>query len=233
MSTPSRSKMRQATPSSSNTTLFTESDEVRLLKTLEKLTQSTQLSPQLTVDSENFNRINSVLNSKFTRSQVNSKLRRLRTKYHKQARSKSLIKTPHDQKLFNIARKLWGKQTKRKFERIEDRQSSDKEDQEEEANEAVVGVEAVRNGEQEEECEEVVNLEVFPALVGELSKYFPQNLVWRNALRSLGSGKLREMDEKWKSIGIEEAKIVIKKAELVKQQTLLIKEVLGDPANGN
>ncbi|XP_044504557.1 GLABROUS1 enhancer-binding protein-like [Mangifera indica] len=233
MSTPSRSKMRQPTPSSSNTTLFTESDEVRLLKTLEKLTQSTQLSPQLTVDSENFNRINSVLNSKFTRSQVNSKLRRLRTKYHKQARSKSLIKTPHDQKLFNIARKLWGKQTKRKFERIEDRQSSDKEDQEEEANEAVVGVEAVRNGEQEEECEEVVNLEVFPALVGELSKYFPLNLVWRNALRSLGSGKLREMDEKWKSIGIEEAKIVIKKAELVKQQTLLIKEVLGDPANGN
>ncbi|KAJ0020597.1 hypothetical protein Pint_31447 [Pistacia integerrima] len=83
------------------------------------------------------------------------------------------------------------------------------------------------------EREEVVNLEAYPVLVGELSEYFPLNLVWREALRSLGSGKLREMDEKWKSIRIEEAEIVIKKAELAKEQTDLIMEVLGDSANGN
>lgn len=79
----------------------------------------------------------------------------------------------------------------------------------------------------------MVNLEDYPALVCEFSKYLPLNLVWREALRSLGSGKLREMDEKWKSIGVEEAKIVFKKAELVKEQTNLIMEVLGDSANGN
>ncbi|KAJ0084222.1 hypothetical protein Patl1_30555 [Pistacia atlantica] len=215
MSTPSKSKTRQATPSSSSAIqngggrLFTDSDEVRLLKTLEKLTKSTPPSPQITVDPETFNRISSALNSKFTQSQITYKLRTLRTKYHKQARTKSLIKTPHDQKLFKIARKIWGKQIKRKSKRRE------------------------RNDEREQERGEVVNLEDYPALVGEFSKYLPLSLVWREALRSLGSGKLREMDEKWKSIGIEEAKIVIKKAELVKEQTGLIMEVLGDSANGN
>ncbi|KAJ0021441.1 hypothetical protein Pint_32038 [Pistacia integerrima] len=218
MSTPSKSKTRQATPSSSAANqngggrLFTDSDEVRLLKTLEKLTKSTPPSPQIT-------------------SQITYKLRTLRTKYHKQARTKSLIKTPHDQKLFKIARKIWGKQIKRKSKRLGDLQSSDKEEQEEEENVALV--EAERNDEREQEREEVVNLEDYPALVGEFSKYLPLSLVRREALRSLGSGKLREMDEKWKSIGIEEAKIVIKKAELVKEQTGLIMEVLGDSANGN
>ncbi|XP_031272115.1 GLABROUS1 enhancer-binding protein-like [Pistacia vera] len=237
MSTPSKSKTRQATPSSSSANqngggrLFTDSDEVRLLKTLEKLTKSTPPSPQITVDPETFNRISSAHNSKFTQSQITYKLRTLRTKYHKQARTKSLIKTPHDQKLFKIARKIWGKQIKRKSKRLGDLQSSDKEEKEEEENAALA--EAERNDEREQEREEVVNLEDYPALVGEFSKYLPLSLVWREALRSLGSGKLREMDEKWKSIGIEEAKIVIKKAELVKEQTGLIMEVLGDSANGN
>lgn len=70
--------------------------------------------------------------------------------------------------------------------------------------------------------------------MGEFSKYQPMNLAWREALKSLGNGKLKEMNDKWMVIGIEEAKIVNKKADLVKEQTQLIMKALGNgTANGN
>lgn len=77
-------------------------------------------------------------------------------------------------------------------------------------------------------------MDQYPVLAGELSKYLPMNLVWREALKSLGNDKLKEMNDKWMLIGIEEAKIVSKKADLVKEQTQLIMKALGDgTANGN
>ncbi|KAK3175550.1 hypothetical protein Dsin_033198 [Dipteronia sinensis] len=50
----------------------------------------------------------------------------------------------------------------------------------------------------------------------------------------LGNSKLKKMNEQWMSIGIEEAKIVTKKAELVKEQTQLLMQVLQTgPKGGN
>lgn len=70
--------------------------------------------------------------------------------------------------------------------------------------------------------------------MGELSKYLPMNSVWREALKSLGNDKLKGMNDKWMGIGIEEAKIVNKKADLVKEQTQLIMKALGNgTANAN
>ncbi|KAK0605988.1 hypothetical protein LWI29_032873 [Acer saccharum] len=237
MSTPAtKSKSKQSTPSSSTSQnrsrLFTDSDEIRILKTYYKFTKSTtqssttpsasSSSSPITVDSQTFERINKAVNSKFTQSQIIDKLRRLRTKYRKQARTKSLIKTPHDQEIFNIARKMWGKKTKPKEKKVEDPVSSDdnnfneeaEEEEEEEEEEAVV----TGNEQRREE----VNLEEYPVLVSEFSKYIPVNPMWK----LLGNSKLKKMNEQWMAIGIEEAKIVTKKADLVKEQTQLLMQVL-------
>ncbi|KAM6573737.1 hypothetical protein CsatA_017817 [Cannabis sativa] len=117
MSTPKRSttttNLRSPTkspPPSSNGNsrrLFTESDEIHLLKSFLKL--SKQSSPSSAITSPNLERIQTRLDHKFTHSQIIDKLRRLRIKYHREARTKSLIKTPHDTRLHKIARKIWGK----------------------------------------------------------------------------------------------------------------------------
>ncbi|KAK3205882.1 hypothetical protein Dsin_019928 [Dipteronia sinensis] len=247
MSTPTtttttKSKSKQTTPSfttsQNHRRLFTDSDEIRILKIYYKFTKSTtqssatpssssSSSSPITVDSQTFERINKALNFKFTQSQIIDKLRKLRVKYRKQARTRSLIKTPHDQEIFNIARKIWGKKTKPKEKKVEDPVSSNfngeaeaeaeaeaEEEEEEEEEEAVV------TG--NEQRREVVNLEEYPVLVSEFSKYFPVNPMWK----LLGNSKLKKMNEQWMSIGIEEAKIVTKKAELVKEQTQLLMQVL-------
>ncbi|KAK1587342.1 hypothetical protein Q3G72_011867 [Acer saccharum] len=235
MSTPTtttKSKSKQSTPSSSTSQnrsrLFTDSDEIRILKTYYKFTKSTtqssttpsasSSSSPITVDSQTFERINKAVNSKFTQSQIIDKLRRLRTKYRKQARTKSLIKTPHDQEIFNIARKMWGKKTKPKEKKVEDPVSSDDNNFNEEAEEEEE--EAVVTG--NEQRREEVNLEEYPVLVSEFSKYIPVNPMWK----LLGNSKLKKMNEQWMAIGIEEAKIVTKKADLVKEQTQLLMQVL-------
>ncbi|KAI9196242.1 hypothetical protein LWI28_022198 [Acer negundo] len=228
MSTPTtttKSKSKQSKPSSSTSQnhrrLFTDSDEIRILKTYYKFTKSTtpsasSSSSPVTVDSQTFERINKAVNSKFTQSQIIDKLRKLRTKYRKQARTKSLIKTPHDQEIFNIARKMWGNKTKPKEKKVEDPASSDDNNFNEEAEEE----EAVVTG--NEQRREEVNLEEYPLLVSEFSKYIPVNPMWK----LLGNSKLKKMNEQWVSIGIEEAKIVTKKADLVKEQTQLLMQVL-------
>ncbi|KAJ4725000.1 mediator-associated protein 1-like [Melia azedarach] len=248
MSTPTPRKRKQSTPysppstSSQNGRVFTDSDEIRLLKTFHKVnkaTPSSSITTTFTVDSPSFKRINSALNSKFTHAQITDKLRRLRIKYHKQARSKSLIRTPHDRELFKTAKNIWGKKTKARG--VENRasrsgqgqgQGQEQVEEEEEQQQQLVG----RHDEQERERGEV-DLDEYPVLVSEFSKFLPLNVVWKEALKSLGNDKLREMNEKWMMIGLEEAKIVTKKAELVKEQTNFIMQVLGDTAtataNGN
>ncbi|TXG73761.1 hypothetical protein EZV62_002340 [Acer yangbiense] len=221
---------KQATSNFANhRRLFTDSDEIRILKTYYKFTKSTtqssttpfaSSSSPITVDSQTFERINKAVNSKFTQSQILDKLRKLRAKYRKQARTKSLIKTPHDQEIFNIARNMWGKKTKPKEKKVEDPVSSDDNNFNEEAEEEEEEEEAVVTG--NEQRREEVNLEEYPVLVSEFSKYIPVNPMWK----LLGNSKLKKMNEQWMSIGIEEAKIVTKKADLVKEQTQLLMQVL-------
>ncbi|KAK4369566.1 hypothetical protein RND71_013358 [Anisodus tanguticus] len=73
--------------------VFTENDEIQLLKFLSQ--------------SPNNNTV--TFNGNFTETQIAKKLKRLKEKYHKFARSKSLIKTPHDQKIYEFGRKIWGR----------------------------------------------------------------------------------------------------------------------------
>ncbi|KAL0390582.1 UNVERIFIED_CONTAM: hypothetical protein Scaly_0415300 [Sesamum calycinum] len=72
------------------TTLFTQKDEIDLLNSLLNSTG------------------NPICGGDFSEAQINDKIRRLKQKYHKQARSKSSIKTPHDREAYELARKIWG-----------------------------------------------------------------------------------------------------------------------------
>ncbi|KAL5803051.1 hypothetical protein ACOSQ4_031356 [Xanthoceras sorbifolium] len=51
-------------------------------------------------------------------------------------------------------------------------------------------------------------------------------------LKLLENGKLRMMNEQWMSIGIEGAKIVMKKANLVKKHTQLVMQILQNGSGG-
>ncbi|KAK1581801.1 hypothetical protein Q3G72_009122 [Acer saccharum] len=88
-------------------------------------TQSASSSSPITIDSQTFERINKSVNSKFSQSHIIDKLRKLRAKYRKQARTRSLIKTSHNQEIFNIAHKMWGRKMKPKEKKVEDPISSD------------------------------------------------------------------------------------------------------------
>ncbi|MCD9560324.1 hypothetical protein HAX54_018939 [Datura stramonium] len=81
--------------------VFTEDDEIQLLKTLSQSPNNTVASPPLS----------GLRNGNFTETQIAKKLKRLKEKYHKLARSKSLIKTPHDGEVYEIGRKIWGRHT--------------------------------------------------------------------------------------------------------------------------
>ncbi|KAE8712216.1 Detected protein of unknown function [Hibiscus syriacus] len=88
MSTPSP-PTTTATPNGRSFRVFSESDEIQILKCLIRATKS--ISPPITtVGTPTINRIIKLLNHKFSPSQINDKLSRLRDKYHKHARNKSL-----------------------------------------------------------------------------------------------------------------------------------------------
>ncbi|KAH0780721.1 hypothetical protein KY290_000319 [Solanum tuberosum] len=74
------------------TGVFTETNEIALLKTLSQ-------SPNN----------NDLRTGYFTYAQIAYKLKKLKEKYHKFARSKSQIKTPHDCEIYEIGRKIWGR----------------------------------------------------------------------------------------------------------------------------
>lgn len=78
-----------------------------------------------------------------------------------------------------------------------------------------------------------MDLQEYPGLVSELSKYLAVDSVLKEGLKMLGRDKLKEMNERWISLGIEEAMVVAKKADLVKEQTQLLMQVLKNHGNGN
>lgn len=220
--------------------VFTDSDEIRLLKSLTKAAAKSE-SPQITtVDSVVFNRINRSLGSKFTHTQISDKVRRLRAKYHKQARSKSLIRTHHDQRVFKICRKIWGKNTGNQRAKslqeagdANDGASLEEEEEKEKEEEEAVGNGGGVCGGEREEKEGGVSLEDFPALVSEFSRSFPENNVWKDGLSCLGKEKLREMNDKWMLLRIEEAKLMAKRADLVSEQTRLAMEAVVSSSKRN
>ncbi|KAK9279042.1 hypothetical protein L1049_012717 [Liquidambar formosana] len=200
--------MASHNPKSRFQRIFTEKDERGLLKALFNLTKSTRFSTSSTnIASPIYNLIAKSLSAEFSHGQITDKLRRLRQKYHKQARTKSLIKTPHDRKIYELARKIWGKNSLKK------RNSSECGDEPK----IVSGVWAARK--------EEGNLWDFPGLMGEIS-WLPENEVWREGLRCLESAELKGLNEKWILQQMEEAEVLAKMAELVHEQTKLILEAV-------
>lgn len=153
--------------------IFTEKDEIQLLKTLSQ-------SP------------NKPYNTNFTSTQIAKKLKRLKEKYHKLARSKSLIKTPHDREIYEIGRTIWGRNANA---------AKGKE---------LLGVEL------HESFEGVIILEDFTFLMNEMKAVFERNEGYycKEGLRRLGKKKLKEMNEKWMELKLEESEVMMSKAQL-------------------
>ncbi|XWS28665.1 hypothetical protein CRYUN_Cryun25bG0090400 [Craigia yunnanensis] len=193
------------TPNGRSSRVFSESDEIQILKCLIRATKSVS-PPIITVGTPTINRIVKRLYYKFTPSQISDKLRRLRDKYHRHARNKPLARTHHDRRIFKLSKRVWGKKiTPKKNDKVEERIGSGKGD-------------GVRS------------LEKFPYLVAEFSRVLPDNEVWKERMKGLEEEKLRKMDQGWVFIKVEEAKLVAKKAELIQQQ---IMEVMGETGSAN
>ncbi|GMP98895.1 hypothetical protein CsSME_00046602 [Camellia sinensis var. sinensis] len=179
-----------AAKSPSRRVLFTEQDEIHLLKALKranKPSSSAVASPPPP--------LSGVIGGDFNHVQITDKLRRLRQRYHKLARTKSLMKTPRDRKIYEMGRKIWGKKLK----------NSRRESK------------SVEDGGFEGE----VDLGDFPALLREVSGIFPENRVYREGLERLGREKLMSLNDKWMVQRMEEAGLLAKKAELFYEQTKL------------
>ncbi|KAI4385465.1 hypothetical protein MLD38_003487 [Melastoma candidum] len=184
--------------------LFDQEDEIKLLKTLADRPPSS--SPHATV-------LEGSMGDKFTPSQLSHKIRRLRLKYRKMARSKSAIKTPHDSEVFQISRRIWGKK-------------KEEEEQQQPAEEGFATPEA--NG--RDMVEEVAaatgrvnDLGRFPVLVDECDRSLGiDDGVWREALKGVDEEQLRVMNEKLVLLRCEEAAFLAKKADLVRELTGMI-----------
>ncbi|KAF8039515.1 hypothetical protein BT93_B1894 [Corymbia citriodora subsp. variegata] len=200
--------------------LFSEADEIRLLKSLAKLINPS-LSPA--ADTPTLDRIEKSLGPNFTRGQIANKIRRLRQKYHRQARTKALIKTPHDRKVFELARDMWGKRPssrkERKRKEEESKQANLEEEREKDEGEILGGEEESGGG---VVAVAVTDLGNFPALVEECDRCFPGNGVWREGLKRLEEGRLRKMNERVVWLRLEEATLMAKKAELTQDLTRMI-----------
>ncbi|KAI6685223.1 hypothetical protein NL676_031136 [Syzygium grande] len=174
--------------------LFSEEDEIRLLKSLSKLTNR----PLLLL--------------------VANKIRRLRDKYHRQARTKALVRTPHDRAVFELARNVWGRRNsgKKRRGKEEEKQQANLDEEREKDEGEILG------GEEESQRVVVADLGNFPALVEECERCFPGNGVWREGLKRLEEGRLRTVNERVVWLRLEEATLMAKKAELTQDLTRMI-----------
>ncbi|PHU03787.1 hypothetical protein BC332_29038 [Capsicum chinense] len=151
--------------------VFTEKDEIQVLKNLSQLPIS----------------MKDPLHN-FTGKQIAKKQKRLKEKYHKFARTKSLMKTPHDREVYELGRKIWGRDA------IKEKEKSHIDD---------------------------VNLEEFPFLVNEMKVYFPN---YEEGLKRLGEKKLKEMNEKWMELKLEESELMVNKSQLFHENLKFVVE---------
>ncbi|KAK4441231.1 hypothetical protein Salat_0458000 [Sesamum alatum] len=168
------------------TRLFTQKDEIDLLNSL--------------LNSAG----NPISGGDFSKAQISDKIRRLKQKYHKQARSKSSIKTPHDRKAYELARKIWGP----KKTRIPSPPPLD---------------DAKKEG-----SESRINWSNFPFLMKQVSRAFSgSNEVYKQGLEGLGEDVLKGFDEKWMELENEEAALEDRRAQLFHNQLKSIVEASG------
>ncbi|XP_069147186.1 probable transcription factor At1g61730 [Solanum lycopersicum] len=171
------------TKSAESHRLFTLSDEIALLKTLSQSPNSNELRT-----------------GNFTEAQIANKLKKLKEKYHKLARSKSQIKTPHDGEIYEIGRKIWGRNAAKGKELL------------------------VVVGEEDHDEDEDVNLDDFSFLVNEMTMVFQRNEYCKQGLRKLGKKKLMEMNEKWMELKLKESELMMNKTQLYHENLKVVVE---------
>ncbi|PKI78366.1 hypothetical protein CRG98_001234 [Punica granatum] len=89
--------------------VFKKKDEIMLLRSFFEATDKSVPSPATKIDPTTLEILGESLGSKFTHTQLSNKLRHMRDKYRKQSLGKSSIKTPRDRQIYELCRKIWGK----------------------------------------------------------------------------------------------------------------------------
>ncbi|KAL0436958.1 UNVERIFIED_CONTAM: hypothetical protein Sradi_0403700 [Sesamum radiatum] len=168
------------------TRLFTQKDEIDLLNSLLNSTG------------------NPICVGDFSEAQMSDKIRRLKQKYHKQARSKSSIKTPHDRQVYELARKIWGPKKTR------------------------ISSPTPLDDAKKEGSESRVNWSSYPFLMRQVSRAFSGSYeVYKQGLEGLGEDVLKGFDEKWMELEKEEAALEARRAQLFHNQLKSIVETSG------
>lgn len=116
------------------------------------------------------------------------------------ARSKSQIKTPHDGEIYEIGRKIWGRNAAKGKELL------------------------VVVGEEDHDEDEDVNLDDFSFLVNEMTMVFQRNEYCKQGLRKLGKKKLMEMNEKWMELKLKESELMMNKTQLYHENLKVVVE---------
>ncbi|KAG6570827.1 hypothetical protein SDJN03_29742, partial [Cucurbita argyrosperma subsp. sororia] len=204
MSTPHRFPPSNASPET--LTHFSEEDELNLLNCYLQIARSANptSNSQPTLDSPALDRIETALRPKFTYSHIADKLHRLKLQYHKLARTKSLIKTPHHRRILEIGRSIWGKPPTSRTKP-----------------QAILRAIPRRIKQRSGSSKKGVDLNDFPVLLSEFSRRFPGNGVWKEGLRGMEEKSLRDMNEKWVLLHIEEAELKARRAALLQKQLRL------------
>lgn len=124
-------------------------------------------------------------------------MKKLKEKYHKFARTKSLIKSPHDGEIYELGRKIWGRNAAKEKQLL------------------VVA---------DHDAHEDVNLDEFSFLMNEISSIFQRNEYCYEGLRRLGKMKLKVMNEKWMELKLEESELMVNKTQLYHEHLKLVVE---------
>ncbi|XP_031112220.1 uncharacterized protein LOC116016201 [Ipomoea triloba] len=184
--------------------VFSKEDEINLLKALlESTTDPTVSLP---------------LGHHVSETQIAAKIKRMKERYHKLAKSKSRIKTAHDEEVYQIARLIWGKQAKKPAPLMVKISETAAEEPSPEIEKLPDGEDLGENAEKENgDATGEVDLGDFPYLVEQMAVNFTGNDMYLMGLRQLGSRKLEGMNEQWKGLMEEEAEFIAKKAQFYQE----------------
>ncbi|XP_019199092.1 PREDICTED: serine/arginine repetitive matrix protein 1-like [Ipomoea nil] len=190
-----------ATNSQLSNKVFSKEDEINLLKALLESTTDPNASLPL--------------GHHVSETQIAAKIKRMKERYHKLAKSKSRIKTAHDEEVYQIARLIWGKQAKKPAPLMVkisgDGEGAAAEEPSPETEKLPDSEDLEENGEKDESGE--LDLGDFPYLVDQMALNFAGNNIYLMGLRELGSRNLKGMNEQWKVLMEEEAEFIAKKAQ--------------------
>uniref|UniRef100_A0A5B6YM87 Putative mediator-associated protein 1 n=1 Tax=Davidia involucrata TaxID=16924 RepID=A0A5B6YM87_DAVIN len=166
-----------------------------------------------------------------SKTQLSDKVRRLKKKYENNARKgkkgggERTLSKPHDQKAYELSKKIWGRGEALPNANGGDVGGIDNEKEKKNQNESIsrpLGL----NGSKEASKLEVEQDATLPWLVPRIGDSRLEEEIIRDGLELIEGTERQELEEKWKHLRVEEVELYLKRVELIREQTKLVLEVL-------